>query len=101
MMGSPIILSEWKQFPEKYGVKKVRRVEYTFDSIVKGEDKPLYENQNKSKQLNLFNLNINVSDEDNLKYKFDEVYKELKIKIKWYRLYSFAVSETVFLYKKL
>lgn len=44
MMGSPIILSEWKQFPEKYGVKKVRRVEYTFDSIVKGEDKPLYEN---------------------------------------------------------
>lgn len=85
--GSPIILSEWKQLPEKYGVKKVRRVEYTFNSIVKGEDKPLYENQNKSEQLDLFNLNANVSDEDNTKYKFkdvkfDEVYKELKIKIK-------------------
>mgnify|MGYP005760831327 FL=1 len=84
--GSPIILSEWEQLPKKYGIKKIRRVEYTFDSIVKGEDKPLYERKDKLKQLDLFNLDANVSDKDNSKYKFkdvrfDEVYKELKEKI--------------------
>lgn len=84
--GSPIIFSEWQQLPEKYGVRKIRRIEYTFDSIIAGEDKPLYERQNKSEQLDLFSLDDNSLNKDDPKYKykdvrFDEVYKELKEKI--------------------
>ena len=84
--GSPIIFSEWQQLPKKYGVRKIRRIEYTFDSIIAGEDKPLYERQNKSEQLDLFSLDDNSLNKDDPKYKykdvrFDEVYKELKEKI--------------------
>ena len=85
-MLASIIFSEWQQLPEKYGVRKIRRIEYTFDSIIAGEDKPLYERQNKSEQLDLFSLDDNSLNKDDPKYKykdvrFDEVYKELKEKI--------------------
>ena len=84
--GSPIIFSEWKQLPEKYGVRKIRRVEYTLDSIMAGEDKPLYESQNRSEQLDLFILDDDSLNKEDSRYKykdvrFDEVYKELKEKI--------------------
>lgn len=32
--GTPIIFSEWALLPEKRGVRKVQRTEYTFDAIV-------------------------------------------------------------------
>lgn len=84
--GSLIIFSEWKQLPEKYGIKKIQRIEYSFDSIISGEDNPIYENQNKSKQLDLFNLDDDLSNKDDSKYKykvvkFEDVYKELKEKV--------------------
>ncbi|MGX5378027.1 DNA methyltransferase [Ligilactobacillus sp. LYQ135] len=84
--GSPIIFSEWKQLPEKYGVKKISRIEYTFDSIISGEDEPLYGNQNKTEQLDLFCLDDDSVNMDTVQYKykvvsFEDVYKELKEEI--------------------
>lgn len=84
--GSPIIFSEWEQLPKRYGVKKIRRIEYTFDSIVKGEDKPLYRNETEQGQLDLFNLDNDSSSKNDQRYiykdvKFDEIYKKLKEEI--------------------
>ncbi|KRL96266.1 hypothetical protein [Limosilactobacillus equigenerosi] len=73
--GDPIIFSEW----QPVGKTRVKRIEYTFESIVNGEG-PTGTVRNINEQLDLFALDDEPEEDTSVSYaecKWTDVYKEL------------------------
>ncbi|RHW48407.1 DNA methyltransferase [Bombilactobacillus bombi] len=80
--GSPIIFSEWKLIVGK--VKKVERIEYTFDAIINGGS-PKEPSQNRYENIDLF---ADFS-EDNMQTKSqDSIPKKKYAIVKWTDIYK-------------
>lgn len=71
--GEPIIFSEWKLLPVKRGLRKVQRIEYTFEAIIDGGD-PVNAQKHDNEQLDLFEFNENFEEfEEDLKVEFSYI----------------------------
>lgn len=90
--GKPIIFSEWKMLPVKYGVQKVQRIEYTLEAIM-NDGSPLISAKPDDEQLELFSFGSETSSggqlEFNLNYDNTDIdilkYESVKISEVWQR----------------
>ncbi|QPG03957.1 N-6 DNA methylase [Latilactobacillus sakei] len=84
--GEPIIFSEWVLLPVKRGIRKVQRIEYTFEAIIDGGD-PINAQKHDVKQLDLFEFDGNFEDESSeakfsyMPVKFTEIWRKKLIEI--------------------
>ena len=86
--GEPMIFSEWKALPVKYGVRKVQRTEYTFDAVLSGGDSTVTQKPKEDEEIDLlagfFEDEIEPSNPEPVLMKF--------VPVKWSELWQESIE---------
>lgn len=89
--GELMIFSEWEALPVKYGVRKVKRTEYTFDAVLNGGDSTLTQKPKEDEEMDLL---ADFFDDEVQQHKSEPVLMKF-LPVKWTEVWKESIEEGV------